>query len=190
MTVTALHNQGKSQTVVLTGQWGPGIHDVGIQFINDAYGGTSATDRNLYFNAASYDGQASATPPAILYSNGTAHVATTASPLVLQLSEDAYAGDAQFNVAVDGQMLGAAQSVTALHAHGALQDFAFGQAMTAGTHDVAVSFLNDYYGGTAATDRNLYVNAVVVNGSVMPGTAAGLYSTSTQHFSIVVAAQV
>jgi len=125
VTVTALHNQGKSQTVVLTGQWGPGIHDVGIQFINDAYGGTSATDRNLYFNAASYDGQASATPPATLLSNGTAHAATAASPLVLQLSEDAYLGDAQFSVAVDGKALGAAQSVTVLHASGTAQNFGF-----------------------------------------------------------------
>jgi len=51
-----------------------------------------------------------------------------------------------------------------------------------------VSFLNDAWGGTTATDRNLYVNAVDVNGAAMPGTAATLLSTSTQHFSVVVAA--
>ena len=39
-------------------------------------------------------------------------------------------------------------------------------SLTPGTHDVAVSFLNDAYAGTATTDRNLYVNAIVVlNGS-------------------------
>jgi len=38
--------------------------------------------------------------------------------------------------------------------HG-LVKLAFGVAMAAGTHDVAVSFLNDAWGGTAATDRNL-----------------------------------
>jgi beta-glucanase (GH16 family) len=188
VTVTALHAQGKSQSVTLTGQWGAGAHDVGVQFINDAYGGTGTTDRNLYVNGMTFDGQTSATPPAILLSNGTAHSAMTASPLVLQLSEDAYLGDAQFTVAVDGKTLGAAQSVTALHAAGAVQDFAFGTAMTAGAHDVAVSFLNDAYGGTGATDRNLYVNGVVANGTTMAGTAATLLGTATQHFSIAVAA--
>ncbi len=186
VTVTAAHAQGKSQTVTLTGQWGPGAHDIGIQFINDAYGGTAATDRNLYFNGATLDGRPSATPAAALYSNGTAHAKTEASPLVLHLSEDAYLGDAQFTVAVDGKTLGAAQSVTASHAKGAVQNFAFGQAMAAGTHDVAVSFLNDAYAGTAATDRNLYVSSIDVNGSAKTGTTATLLSTSTQHFSVVV----
>ena len=189
VTVTAPHAQGKSQAVTLTGQWGAGAHDVGIQFINDAYGGTTAADRNLYVNGVALDGQASATPPANLYSNGTAHFAVAAaSPLVLQMSEDAYLGDAQFTVAVDGKTLGAAQPVTALHAKGAVQSFAFNQIMTAGTHDVAVSFLNDAYGGSSATDRNLYVNSIVVNGAPMAGTAATLLNASTQHFSVVVAA--
>jgi len=188
VTVTASHGQGKSQTVSLTGQWGPGAHDVGVQFINDAYGGSATTDRNLYVNSVSLDGQASASAPATLLGNGTAHLATGASPLVLQLSEDAYQGDAQFTVAVDGKVLGGAQSVSASHGAGSVQNFAFGQAMAAGTHDVAVSFLNDAWGGTAATDRNLYVNAIDANGAALPGTAARLGTTSTQHFSIVVAA--
>ena len=188
VTVTALHNQGKTQSMTLSGQWGPGVHDVGVQFINDAYGGSSATDRNLYIDTVSLDGQTSATPPAALFSNGTAHFATAASPLVLQLSEDAYLGDAQFSVAVDGKALGPAQSVTVLHASGGAQNFGFGQAIAAGAHDVAVSFLNDAWAGTAATDRNLYVNAIDVNGSAVAGTSASLLSTSTQHFSVVVAA--
>ncbi len=189
LAVTALHSQGKSQTFTFTGQWGAGVHDVGVQFINDAYGGTPMTDRNLYVNGVTLDGQASAAPPASLYSNGTAHIATAASPLVLQLSEDAWQGDAQFTVSVDGKTLGAAQSVTALHSKGASQDFAFGQALAAGTHDVAVSFLNDAYGGSATTDRNLYVSAIDANGSSVGGAAAALMGTSTHHFSVVVPSQ-
>lgn len=190
VTVTALQSLGNSQAVTITGYWGAGAHNVGIQFINDAYGGTPAADRNLYVNGVTLDGQTAAMPAAALYSNRTALVTTAASPLVLQLSEDAWQGDARFSVVVDGKALGSAQSVTALHAGGAAQNFAFASMMTAGTHDVAVSFLNDAYGGTAATDRNLYVNAIIVNGVAAPGTAATLLSTSTQHFSIVVAAQV
>jgi hypothetical protein len=188
VTVTALHNQGMSQAVTLTGQWRPGGHDVGVQFINDAYGGTPTMDRNLYVKEVTLDGQASATPPAALYSNSTSHFATADSPLVLQLSEDAYLGDAQFIIAVDGKVLGPAQSVTVLHANGAAQNFAFGQTMAAGTHDIAVSFLNDAYGGTPAMDRNLYVNALDVNGAAVAGSATVLMSTSTQHFAVVVAA--
>jgi beta-glucanase (GH16 family) len=188
VTVTASHAQGKSQTVSLSGQWGPGAHDVGVQFINDAWGGTAATDRNLYVGGVKLDGQASASAPAAQMANGTAHLATGASPLVLQLSEDAYQGDAQFTVSVDGKALGGAQAVGASHAAGGVQNFAFAQAMAAGTHDVAVSFLNDAWGGTAATDRNLYVHAIDANGAALPGTAATLMTTSTQHFSVVVAA--
>ena len=189
VSVTALHGMGQSQAVTLTGQWGAGAHDVGIQFLNDAYGGTPETDRNLYVEGVTFDGQAAAGQPAVLHRNGAVSVATAASPLVLRLSEDAWRGDAQFSVAVDGKTLGAAQPVTALHATGATQNFAFAPAMATGTHDVAVSFLNDAYGGTTAADRNLYVDAITANGATMPGTAASLVSTSTQHFSVVVAAQ-
>ena len=188
VTVTASHAQGKSQAVTLTGQWGPGAHDVGVQFLNDAWGGSGTTDRNLYVDKVTLDGQAAPGTPVPQYGNGTVHVSTGASPLVLQLSEDAYQGDAQFTVSVDGKSLGGAQSVTASHTKGEAQNFAFAQVMTAGTHDVAVSFLNDAWNGTAATDRNLYVQGITANGAAMPGTAAALMSTSTQHFSITVPA--
>ncbi len=188
VTVTASHAKGQSQSVSLAGQWGPGAHDVGVQFINDAWGGTAATDRNLYVNGVSLDGQAAPGAPVAQYANGTAHVATGTSPLVLQLSEDAWQGDAQFTVSVDGKQLGGAQSVSASHGAGSVQNFGFAQAMAAGAHDVAVSFLNDAWGGTAATDRNLYVQAIDANGAALPGTAASLFTTSTQHFSVVVPA--
>ena len=186
VTVTASHAKGQTQTVTLTGQWGPGAHDVGVQFINDAWGGTAATDRNLYVEKVVLDGQVSKAAPVAQMASGTAHIATGASPLVLQLSEDAYQGHAQFTVSVDGKSLGLAQSVTASHAKGEAQNFAFAQAMTAGTHDVAVSFLNDAWGGTAATDRNLYVQGITASGAAVPSTAASLLGTSTQHFSITV----
>jgi len=60
----------------------------------------------------------------------------------------------------------------------------------AGPHDVGVQFINDAWGGTPTTDRNLYVNTIDVNGTAMPGTAATLLGTSTQHFAVLVAAHV
>ena len=55
-TTTALHAFGTSQTFTFMGDWGVGAHTVTVNFLNDAYAGTPATDRNLYVNGISYDG--------------------------------------------------------------------------------------------------------------------------------------
>ncbi len=108
----------------------------------------------------------------------------TASNLDLYLSEDAWQGNAQFSVAIDGNTIGGAQSVNALHSDGGSQDFSYSNALTAGTHDVAISFLNDAYGATPGADRNLYVNGISVDGSPVSGAAAAILTTSTQHFTV------
>ncbi len=71
---------------------------------------------------------------------------------------------------------------------GGVQTFAFGQAMAPGTHDVAVSFLDDAWRGSATTDRDLYVNAVDGIGSAVAGAVRELTTAPTQYFSVVVAA--
>src|SRR5262249_34966733 len=40
------------------GDWAPGAHSVAVTFLNDAWGGTATTDRNLYLNGVGYDGAA------------------------------------------------------------------------------------------------------------------------------------
>lgn len=107
-----------------------------------------------------------------------------AAKIHLSLSEDTWQGDAQFSVAIDGNTITNPQTVTALHSNGASQDFSFSQALTAGPHDVAISFLNDAYAGTPDTDRNLYVNGISVNNTPVSGAAAAIYSAGTQHFSV------
>ena len=109
LTVTASHAAGASQTFTLVGSWGAGPHTVGVQFINDAYGGSASADRNLYVDGVTFDGEASATPAAALKTDATADFAVKSSSLVLQLSEDAYQGDALFSVSVDGRSLGPPQ---------------------------------------------------------------------------------
>jgi len=187
ITVTSPHAQGQSQAVTLIGSWGAGPHDVGVQFINDAWGGTPTTDRNLYVNGASLDGQASATPAAALYSNGTAHFALGAAntALTLHLAEDAWQGDAQYSVTIDGKAVGTVGAVTASNALGNSQAVNLQAMLAAGQHDLGVSFLNDAYGGSAATDRNLYVKGVEVNGSSLSGASASLYSAGTSHFQFL-----
>ena len=83
--------------------------------------------------------------------------------ITLDLSEDAYAGDAQFTLAVDGQQVGGVQTVTAAHAAGAEQAFVIAGTFGTGSHEVTVTFLNDLYAGTPATDRNLYVDGIAAN---------------------------
>ena len=130
-----------------------------------------------------------ATSPAASSSKAGAPAAE-ASTLSLSLSEDAWKGDAQFSVAIDGTTVGTPQTVTTLHGSGATQTFTFDQALTPGPHDVAVSFLNDAYNGSTDTDRNLYIDSVSVGGTAVPGAAATLLSASTQHISVNVPAPV
>jgi len=105
---------------------------------------------------------------------------------VLYLAEDAYQGDAQFTVAVDGRQLGPAQAVTASNAAGGSQAFSFKDLFSAGTHDVAVSFTNDLYNGTPGTDRNLYIKGADYGGTALPGAAAAMYGNGTHHISMLV----
>ena len=189
-TATTSHSQGATQDVSIGGAWGAGPHTIGISFVNDAYGGTSATDRNLYVDAVTYNGAAASGSPATLLSNGTASFSVAApavaTPLTLHLAEDAWQGNAQFAVAIDGVTLVQNGTVTALNGSGQSQTVNLSALLSAGKHDVAVSFLNDAYGGSSSTDRNLYVKGIDVNGTPSAGASAALYSNGASHFQIVV----
>ena len=69
--------------------------------------------------------------------------------LVLTLAEDAFQGDAQASVAIDGKTLNAQPiTVTAAKNAGQSESFIFKGSFGPGAHDLAVSFLNDAYDGT------------------------------------------
>ena len=188
-TATASHSSGASQDVSVAGTFGPGPHTIGITFLNDAYGGTPDTDRNLYVDALSYDGRTSVPPSAVLYSAGTKSFDispdSSASKLTLLLAEDAYQGDAQYAISIDGQP-GPSGAVTASNAQGQTQAVDLSQTLAPGNHDLAISFLNDAYAGTPDTDRNLYLKGAELNGAPLPGVAATLYSAGTQHITFAV----
>jgi len=90
----------------------------------------------------------------------------TQDTLTVTVSEDAWQGDAQFIVSVDGRQAGGVNTATASHAAGQGQDFTFRDFWGAGPHNVAITYLNDAYGGSPQADRNLYVNGAVYNGNV------------------------
>jgi len=109
--------------------------------------------------------------------NGTASNATPSGPdtILLQMQEDAYQGDAQYTVAVDGAQIGGVRTETAQARLGQSEAVTLHGSFGIGPHKVAVTFLNDAYGGSSATDRNLYVTGVSYNGMAVPGAAAALY---------------
>lgn len=81
--------------------------------------------------------------------------------LVLQISEDAFRGDAQFIVTIDGHQVGGTQTAVALHAMGQSQAFTIKGSFGTARHVVTVRFLNDAYALTG--DRNLYVTSATLN---------------------------
>ena len=192
-TVSASHAAGQTQAVSVGVSLTPGSHTVGVSFINDAYGGSPSSDRNLYVNSVTYDGAAAPMAGTVEQAaNGVATIqvpAATGNSLTLALSEDAYNGDAQFSLAIDGKAVGANTAVTASHAAGATQLFNFA-GLGAGTHDVALSFVNDAYGGSPSADRNLYLSGATLNGTALDASTwqQAFYNNGATHFSLVVPA--
>ena len=83
---------------------------------------------------------------------------------------------------MDGRTITTPDVVRAVKSAGAVQDFTI-TGLGSGTHDIGVTFLNDAYGGTPSTDRNLYVNSIDY-GSHHFATNAALMSNGTQHFTV------
>jgi hypothetical protein len=53
---------------------------------------------------------------------------------------------------------------------------------------LAISFINDAWDGTPATDRNLYVASVDQNGAQLAGSIGALYSNGELHVPFAVPA--
>ena len=97
----------------------------------------------------------------------------------LQLSEDAWQGNAQFVFSVDGVAQNSPTDVTALAASDQEQDFIFQGDWNGGSgHSFNVSYVNDAYGGSPDADRNLIVNSVAVDGTQIAGPTV-LWSNAT-----------
>ena len=197
LTAHASHSAGQDDTLMVQGNWATGNHTVAVNFLNDLYGGTSATDRNLYVDGASYDGAAVAAGRLSLMGSGSqsfgvrddgrttpAGTSTTLGSgpdhLVLLLSEDPYAGDAQYTVSVDGKQVGGTLTSSANHGSGQHDTLVLNGDWGTGGHTVSIDFLNDLYGGTSATDRNLYVDGATLDGTAVAGTPLSLTANGAQ----------
>ncbi len=115
--------------------------------------------------------------------NSTVTIGTGSNTLALNIAEDAYNGDAQFTVSVDGKQIGGTQTATASHAAGQSQTFDVLGNFAAGKHSVSVNFLNDAYGGSASADRNLYVSGMTIDGTAVPGSTLVEYRSGAKTVS-------
>jgi hypothetical protein len=97
--------------------------------------------------------------------------ASGSDKIVLRIAQDAYLGNAQYSVSVDGKQIGGTLVAKALHSTGAADTVTLHGDWGPGSHAVTVNFLNDAWGGTSATDRNLYVEGISWNGAAVPGAA-------------------
>ncbi|MBV9653814.1 MAG: hypothetical protein JOZ42_04535 [Acetobacteraceae bacterium] len=202
-TATASHAAGQSQTFNVSDDLGSGNHTATVNFVNDAWGGTASADRNLYVEGATIDGTSVPSsnfteyqggPQSFSFATGSSG-GTGGSPpgsvtigqgsdtLALQVSEDAWMGNAQFTVSVDGRQIGGTQTAAADHGSGQTQTFDVLGSFGAGHHTVSVDFLNDAWGGTAQTDRNLYVTSASIDGQSIPGASLTEYAGGPQSFA-------
>ncbi len=193
---SALHGAGQDDTVTVLGNWTAGTHRLTVTFLNDAYGGTASTDRNLYVDGITYDGTGLAAGTATLLSAGPQDfsfgsvvsggggngivLGSGVHALALRLTQDAYLGNAQYTLSVDGAQLGGTQTAAARHGSGQVDQVTLRGDWAPGPHAVTVTFLNDAYDGTATTDRNLYVEGATHDGVVVPGASVALLSAGPQ----------
>ena len=194
-TATTLHSSGQDLTLNVLGNFGAGQHTLSVSFLNDAYGGSAATDRNLYVDATSYNGAAGGAMT-LLYTGTVSEMVGTAQQSVvnigsgydtvaLKISEDYFQGDAQFTIAVDGKQIGGVQTASALHSTGQDTTYNVMGNFGGGQHAVTVYFLNDASGPNLATqDRNLYVDGATYDGVTTPGAALSLYSSGAQTMTV------
>ncbi len=213
LTAVATRISGQEDTVTVKGNWGAGSHKVTVNFLNDAWGGTAATDRNLQVNGITFNGTPLADGDADLNRNGpvdfgftkaaTAPVAPAPAPaltpgsttigtgsdtLVLKISQDAYQGSAQYTVSVDGVRVGGTLTAVATRTSGQEDTVTVKGNWGAGSHKVTVNFLNDAWGGSAATDRNLQVNSITFNGTPLADGDADLNRNGPVDFGFAKAA--
>ena len=193
-TARAFHSDGRSDTLTLKGEWAPGQHSVAVKFVNDAYGGAAGADRNLYLDAATYNGASVAAAPLGKITSAASFAATDATAmtpkpaavtigvgvdaLVLSIAQDAWQGSAQYTVAVDGVQQGGVQTASAYQSTGQADTVTVKGDWALGQHSVVVSFVNDAYGG-AGQDRNLYLKGASYNGVAVGASALGQVGVNT-----------
>jgi hypothetical protein len=112
------------------------------------------------------------------------------STLVLHLSEDAWHGDAQCYINVDGSRIGGLQTVKAAHALGLSDTMTFSLELGAGPHTASVELVHAASAGQSDGDRHLYIDAVEFNGAHVATGTMMLQGSGSREFALGTAMQV
>ncbi|MGG5808492.1 carbohydrate-binding domain-containing protein [Falsiroseomonas sp. CW058] len=189
----ALRSLGETDTVTVAGNFGPGVHEVAVTFLNDAWGGSAGADRNLHVEGASFEGRPLLDDSVTLYTAGTRVIGTfrDAVPvtrtigtgpdaILLRMSQDDWRGDARYTLSVDGVRVDGILTAGAERQFGQQDSITVRGDFGPGPHRLTVEFLNDAWSGSAGADRNLYVEGVSYNGVEVPGAALALYTDGAQ----------
>ncbi|WP_244914120.1 carbohydrate-binding domain-containing protein [Methylobacterium frigidaeris] len=129
-----------------------------------------------------------AAPPATTPSTGgtaqpSVSLGSGSDQLLLKISQDAYNGNAQYTISVDGKQIGGVQTAKSLHSAGQSDLISVRGDWGQGDHDVAIKFLNDAWGGSDAKDRNLYVDSATYDGQNVQSAHLTLADSGTKHFT-------
>ena len=93
---------------------------------------------------------------------------TVKDPFTLRIkaSADLWQGAPKMRVWADKTLLGEVE-VSAVHASGEWQDFTFTRIGLSSAAKIRIEYINDASGGSATKDRNLWIDQIEVNGTVL-----------------------
>jgi hypothetical protein len=161
------------------GMWSGTVpHTVSVEFLNDAWGGSADTDRNLHVEDILVNGVSTGQTASMLWTGEEQfQVAATATAesarftfgtgdhvVRLGLSQDVWGDDALYSLFIDGKEVASRMAVSADHAAGAVEYIDLRTDLSGAAPNVTVRFLNDAWGGDASTDRNLRVESLSLDG--------------------------
>lgn len=197
--VTAAEARGQVEFLDVRGDFG-GSHNITVRFLNDSYGGGPLYDRNLFVKAVSINGtdlQRTAAlndfgdatflvsrpaGPAPAPTPAATSVGTGADVIRIALAQDAWLGNAQFHLLLNGTKIGDLFEVSALRSAGQTDLLELRGDFGTTANSVGIRFVNDAWGGSAAADRNLHVASVTLNGTEI-GVPTTLGTNGTARFT-------
>jgi hypothetical protein len=113
-------------------------------------------------------------------------IGTGTKLLVVKMAQDAYQGDCTFSVKVDNVQIGGTLTAKALASTANRDVVEISGNWADGSHTCAITLLNDYYGGTPTTDRNLYFYSATIDGKSVFTTPINLFGGAPATFSFQV----
>ena len=102
----------------------------------------------------------------VIWGDGLPVMVTDPFTLRIKASADLWQGAPRMKVWADKTLLGEVE-VSAVHASGNWQDFTFTRIGLSSAAKIRIEYINDASGGSATKDRNLWIDRIEVNGTVL-----------------------